>query len=73
MIILFFALLFAHNDVQQIESNFDYYEYQNVRDSKNNYFNLRVTYDICDEINNNDESRYLCKLHAYERAITIDA
>lgn len=63
----------ANDDNKTITIDFEYYEYQNVRDSSNNYRNLRVTYEMCDEINHDNTSRYLCKLHAYERATSIDA
>lgn len=59
--------------INAFDDSFDYYEYSNVRDASNDYFNLRVTYDVCDAINDNNNARYFCKLNAYERAITIDA
>ena len=61
------------NDETTIEIEFTYYEYRDVRDATNDFFNLRVTYDLCDEFNETNESRFMCKSHAYERAITIDA
>lgn len=78
IVAMFVFMMFATNDaiaheIEQIEINFDYYEYKNVRDSTNNYFNLRVTYDMCEIINDDELSTYLCKSFAYERAITIDA
>jgi hypothetical protein len=79
LIIAFIATMTSNTNVdetyesQNIEIQFNYYEYRNVRDKTNNYFNLRVTYDLCDQFNDDDTTRYLCKQRAYERAITIDA
>lgn len=63
----------TNEQTNEMTIQYEYYEYKNIRDATNNFFNLRVTYDTCDAINNNDNSRYACKQHAYERAITIDA
>lgn len=78
IVAMFICMMFATNDaiayeIEQIEINYDYYEYKNVRDASNNYFNLRVTYDLCDIFNDDDVSRFMCKQFAYDRAITIDA
>ena len=74
-IIIFVIASFINSTttIDDVQIDFSYYEYHDVRDSSNNYFNLRVTYDLCDTINNSNESRFMCKQRAYERAISIDA
>lgn len=77
-IIIAFIVAFSNATTQTtndetIEIQFNYYEYHDVRDSSNDFFNLRVTYDICEKINEHIDEQMMCKSRAYERAISIDA
>lgn len=50
-----------------------YVEYRNVRDATNEFENLRITYELCTQINYKNDDVIKCQLHAYQRALSIDA
>lgn len=75
MIQIIFAIaiaLFAHNETI-VETNFNYIQFNDVRDATNNYENLRKTIETCYEINDTQKSIDECAQHAYDIAISIDA
>ena len=56
---------------------FNYDEYRDIYDSTNNFYNLRVTYELCAQINDTNDKIVMCQQYAYRRVlshvITFDA
>lgn len=69
-LIIAFAIAFTN---AQSNVAFEYVEFYDVRDSTNNFENLRITYKICALINDEKSSIEQCQKIAYDRAISIDA
>jgi hypothetical protein len=70
MIIVFFIIALFATQTQSHEIN--YIEFRDVRDSTNDFMNLRITYELCEQINVNNNDIIECQNRAFNRAITID-
>lgn len=82
--IYIFALLFATQIMMQMKTQierveqsqiveFKYLQYYDVRNNENEFENLRITYDICELINETQSSKLKCREFAYNVATSIDA
>lgn len=77
MIAILFSFVIAITNANatqttQNELNFEYIEFVDIRDSTNNYENLRFTYRLCNQINDTQQSIEQCQNFAYTNATSID-
>ena len=53
--------------------DYNYVEFRDVRDSTNNFENLRITYEYCTYNNQTQTQIEKCQTRAFNRATSIDA